>query len=445
MKPFAHWSDDGYSGKDFCRPSFIEMMEAVKAKEISCIVVKDFSRLGRDYIEASDYIDQIFPFLGVRFIAVNEQYDSKTANSALGIDLAMKNIIYDLYSRDLSKKIRSARKALMEKGDYIAPFAIYGYTNKQEKKRLIVDPISSEVVKRIFDKAVNGEKARFIAIRLNNEGVITPNEYNRLKSTKKQHYVPMETAPLWTADIVRRILQDERYTGKMVYGKYTSVKRKPILIPKEDWVITPNTHEAIVSEEVFQKAQAIFRTRSKITMPAEPKSVMTGSAKCPYCKKSLAFESRYRRRFYCHNFNMGLNCEHAGVGESVLIDTVFSAIKLKLDLVQISEKPYIAEKQAREEKTRTAKREIETKLKKLKLSQITALEEYLDGKIDKGTLQKSKARTAALILEAENQLAALVIQDEHSLELVEQHKPFFGQGALTREMVKRLIKTIWVH
>ena len=177
--------DDGFTGTNFQRPSFIEMMEAVKAKEISCIVVKDFSRLGRDYIEASDYIDQIFPFLGVRFIAVNEQYDSKTANSALGIDLAMKNIIYDLYSRDLSKKIRSARKTLMEKGDYIAPFAIYGYTNKQEKKRLIVDPISSEVVKRIFDKAVNGEKARFIAIRLNNEGVITPNEYNRLKSTKK--------------------------------------------------------------------------------------------------------------------------------------------------------------------------------------------------------------------------------------------------------------------
>ena len=134
-------------------------------------------------------------------------------------------------------------------------------------------------------------------------------------------------------------------------GKYTSVKRKTILIPKEDWVITPNTHEAIVSEEVFQKAQAIFRTRSKITMPDEPKSVMTGSAKCPYCKKSLAFESRYRRRFYCHNFNMGLNCEHASVDESVLIDTVFSAIKLKLDLVQISEKPYTAEKQARGRKS----------------------------------------------------------------------------------------------
>ena len=224
--------DDGFTGTNFQRDGFTSMMEAVKARRVDCIIVKDFSRLGRNYIEVSDYIDQIFPFLGVRFIAVNEQYDSKTVNAALGVDMAMKNIIYDLYSRDLSKKVRSARKSLMKKGDYIAPFAIYGYTNKQEKKRLVVDPTSAEVVKHIFGLATDGVKARQIAIRLNDEGIATPNEYNRLKSAEKQHYVPVDTAPLWTADIVRRILQDERYTGKMVCGKYTTVKRKAILLPK---------------------------------------------------------------------------------------------------------------------------------------------------------------------------------------------------------------------
>ena len=437
--------DDGFTGTNFQRGGFISMMEAVKAHEVDCIIVKDFSRLGRNYIEASDYIDQIFPFLGVRFIAVNEQYDSKTANAALGVDMAMKNIIYDLYSRDLSKKVRSARKSLMKKGEYIAPFAIYGYTNKKEKKRLVVDPTSAEVVKHIFKLATEGARARQIAIRLNDEGVPTPNEYNRLKSAEKQHYVQMDTAPLWTADIVRRILQDERYTGKMVCGKYTTVKRKTVLIPKEEWVITPNTHEAIVSEEVFRQAQAIFRTRSKITMPDEPKSILTGTMKCDCCKKSLAFESRYRRAFYCHNRNMGFGCEDTKVDESVLIDTIFSAVKVKLALIQVSEKSYISDRQARMAAHASTKKEFEIKLRKLKLTQANILEEYLEGKIEKNELQSHKAKTAALIQETEEQLALLGTLDENESALVEQHRPFYGQETLTRDMVKELIKEVRVH
>lgn len=437
--------DDGFTGTNFRRGGFIAMMEAVKARKVDCIIVKDFSRLGRNYIEVSDYIDQIFPFLGVRFIAVNEQYDSKIANAALGVDMAMKNIIYDLYSRDLSKKIKSARKSLMKKGDYIAPFAIYGYTNKQERKRLVVDPVSAKVVKRIFGYATEGVKARQIAIRLNDEGTLTPNEYNRLKSTKKQHYVPMDTAPLWTADIVRRILQDERYTGKMVCGKYTTVKRKTILLPKEEWVITLNTHEAVVSEETFQKAQTIFRTRSKITMPDEPKSILTGAMKCGCCKKSLAFESRYRRAFYCHNRNMGFGCEDTKVDESVLIDTIFAAVKVKLALIEVSEQAYTADRQAKLAEHSAAKKELEIKLKKLRLAQATALEEYLEGKIEKSAFQSNKSKTAILIQEAEERLSALGTLSENTSEFVEQHRPFYGQNTLTREMVKNLIKEVRVH
>ena len=434
--------DDGFTGTNFQRAGFISMMEAVKEQKVNCIIVKDFSRLGRNYVEVSDYIDQIFPFLGVRFIAVNEQYDSSTTNAALGVDMAMKNIIYDLYSKDLSKKVRSARKSLMKKGEYIAPFAIYGYTNKVEKKRLVVDPTSAEVVKRIFEYAVQGEKARHIAIRLNSEGVPTPNEYNRLNSTKKQHYVPMDTAPIWTGDIVRRILQDERYTGKMVCGKYTSIKRKSILIPKEDWVITPGTHEAIVSDDVFQKAQAIFRTRTEIIMPDKPKSVLTGAVKCACCRKSLAFESRYRRAFYCHNFNLGTGCEHSRADEAVLIDTVFAAIKTKLALVQVSEQRYVADIQAKIAEHDNNMREITVKLKKLKLSQSTALEEYLEGIIDKSELQARKSKSASLIQETEKQLASLDAHSGNTLELVEQHKPFYEQDSLTRDMVKELVKEV---
>jgi len=440
----VEFQDDGFTGTNFQRPGFVGMMEAIKANKVNCVIVKDFSRFGRDYIQVSDYLDQIFPFLGIRFIAVNEQYDSKTAIATLGLDMAMKNIVYDLYSRDLSVKIRSARKSLMKKGDYIAPFAIYGYTNKAEKKKLVIDPTAAEVVKRIFDCAVSGEKARNIAILLNNDGVLTPNEYNKSKSTKKQHYVPMDTAPIWTADIIRRIIQDERYTGKMVCGKYTSVKRKTILIPKADWVVTPDTHEAIVSQEVFDKAQAIFRTRKEIVMPDKPKSVLTGTLKCAHCNKSLAFESRYRRAFHCHNYNMGLGCEQAKVDEQVMINTISAVIKTKLALVEVSAQTVMTEQKIKADKSEADKRELETKLKKLKLAQTTTLEQFLEGKLSKDKYQSQKSQITSDIQGATERLAALGIQTENASELVESHRPFFGQETLTREMVQALIKEVRV-
>ena len=437
--------DDGYTGMNFQRPGFLSMMDAIKAKKIDCIIVKDFSRFGRNYIEVSDYLDQIFPFLGIRFIAVNELYDSKTAPAALGLDMAMKNIVYDLYSKDLSKKVRSARKSLMKKGDYIAPFAIYGYTNKVEKKRLVVDPVAAGVVKRMFGFAMDGENARQIAIRLNNEGIPTPNAYNKTKSTKKKHYIPMDTAAIWTGDIVRRILQDERYTGKMVCGKYERNRnRKTILIPKEEWVVVPGTHEAIVSEEAFQKAQEVFRTRKEIVKPDKPKSIFVGMLKCAHCKRTLVFESRYRRRFYCHNFNMGYGCEQAEVAEPFLIDAIFAIIKTKLALVQSSEESVLAGNKANAQSLETEKREHMARLKKLKLAQSNLLEQYLESKLSKDAYQAQKTQTATAIQEVNEWLAVLEAQGKSAEGLVESHKPYFGQEALTREILQGLIKEICV-
>jgi DNA invertase Pin-like site-specific DNA recombinase len=420
------------------------MLEKAKKGRIHCIIVKDFSRFGRNYIEVSDYIDQIFPFLGVRFIAVNEHYDSKTAIAALGVDMAMKNIIYDLYSKDLSVKVRSARKSLMKKGDYIAPFAIYGYTNKVEKKRLVIDSFAAEVVRRMFGYAADGENARRIAIRLNEEGVLPPNAYNKSKSAEKMHYIPMDTAAIWTGDIVRRILQDERYTGKMVCGKYTSVNRKTILLPKDEWVVTPGTHEAIVSEEIFRQAQSVFRTRKEIVRPDKPKSILVGMLKCTHCNKTLVFESRYRRRFYCHSFNMGIGCEQATIDEPELVDTIYTVIKAKLELVQASEETVLADRKSKAAERDVEIRECEKQLKKLKLSQTALLEQMLEGKLTKEKYQTQKAQITEAVEEAKARLASLENLTDNAPGFVESHRPFFGQDALTREMVQGLIKEIRV-
>jgi len=436
--------DDGYTGRNFQRPGLVSMMDAVKLNKVSCIVVKDFSRFGRNFIEVSDYIDQIFPFLGVRFIAVTEQYDSKTATAALGIDMAMKNLVHDYYSKDLSQKIRSARQAQMKKGEYIAAFALFGYTNKAERKRLVIDPPSAAVVKRIFGLAVKGENTRQIAMQLNNEGVLTPNHYKRSKPGEEKFCRKLKTVPTWDISMVRGILQDERYTGKMVNGKKTTVNGKQVRVPKEEWIIVPGTHEAIVSHEEFIKAQAVIVSKKRTVVPGNPKSVFVGMVKCHYCNRRLAFKSYCGRQFHCINFNREHGCDNSTIAESVLIDTVFAAVKAKLELVKplgIAAKPGGRSRVGGRDEE---KRECETRLKKLKLAQSSLLEQYLEGNLSKSGYQTQKAQTALAIQEATDSLANIEARYIDSSEIIEKHKPYFGQESLTRETLKGLVVEVRV-
>jgi hypothetical protein len=380
---------------------------------------------------------------------LNDKYDSKNTNAALGLDMSFKNLINDFYSRDLSKKIISARKTLMKKGAYIAPFALYGYRKSlQDKKRLLIDAPAAEVVTRIFRQAADGVKAREIAMRLNSDGILTPNEYAKINSTGRKHYVKMDSLPIWTADILRRIIKDERYTGKMVTHKYTSRKRKVSNIPKDEWIIVPNTHEAIVSEEVWQKAQSIFRTRKEIIMPSEPKSILTGMLTCGYCKKKLVMESRRKDGnafFYCHNFDMGYGCKEARIDEAVLKKAIFAAIRKKIELVQTAEPVIISQWRIKAEERNKTKRRYELKLSNLELTQETALEQYMEDKITKGEYLSAKKETAEAIQALRQRLTTLDELNESMTEHVERHKPFYESEELTRDMVKVLIKEVIIH
>jgi len=441
--------DDGYTGLNFKRPSFQKMIEAAKKGEIQCIIMKDFSRLGRQFYDVCDYIDQIFPFLGVRLIAVNEHYDSTAVNAAMGLDMVFRNFMHSVYSKDLSKKILTAKKTAMYKGEYSAPFAFYGYEKSPEvKKHIVIDPPAAEIVKRIFECAGNCEKARNIAIRLNNESILTPNEYNKQKNigkNGKQHYITIKTKPLWTADIVREIIQDERYTGKMVCGRYRRINNRVIQVSKSEWIITPNTHEAIVSDEIWQKAQGIFGTRKEITMPDTPKSIFVGKLTCGHCGKKLVYEShRNPPFFYCHNFNMGLGCEEARVYEHTMKKAIFSVICAKLDLVQSFDNAVKTKTKLQTVERSVKKRELEQQLKKLELSQTKELERYFDGEIGKDEYIKFKETSAATIREVMKQLFVLNVTGKSAVEDAECHRPFYSADELTREMLTALIKEIRV-
>ena len=162
-------TDDGYSGVNYDRPGFLQMMEAVKAGEINCIIVKDFSRLGRNFIETGKYIEKIFPFMGVRFISVNDDYDSaRPRTSSDNLIVPVKNLMNDAYCRDISIKIRSHLDIKRKKGQCIAPFAAYGYRKDEENKnRLVIDEEPAAVVREIFKKKLEGYSAQAIADWLN--------------------------------------------------------------------------------------------------------------------------------------------------------------------------------------------------------------------------------------------------------------------------------------
>lgn len=255
--PVLEFADDGYTGTNFDRPKLQEMLSLTRSGRISCIIVKDLSRFGRNYLEVGDYLEHIFPFLNVRFIAVNDHYDSNSyIGTTGGIDVAFRNLVYQRYSQDLSEKVKSAMHMKMAKGKYIN-HCPYGYMKKQGvKHEMVPDPVTAPIVREIFLNAISGKKSTEIAAMLNDKGVLTPMVYKNL--SMKGIY----NDAMWSHQAVIRIIRDYKYTGAMVNFKCENEtirasaqrKRKP-----EEWVIVENQHLPIVSHEEYEAANATLR------------------------------------------------------------------------------------------------------------------------------------------------------------------------------------------
>ena len=248
--------DDGYSGVTFERPAFNAMLDDIKTGKVNCVVVKDLSRFGRNYIEVGQYIHTLFPLLGVRLIAVNDGYDSADEkSSANDYIIPFKNIINDAYCADISKKTRSQLEVKRKNGDYIGKFAVFGYLKSPENKnKLIVDGIAAEVVKDIFSWKLSGMSCQGIADKLNSMGVLSPFEYKKSIGLKFATSFKVNSKAKWSAVATKRILSDETYTGAVVQGKTTTANykiKKKIMKEKSEWDKVENVHEAIISHEEF--------------------------------------------------------------------------------------------------------------------------------------------------------------------------------------------------
>lgn len=295
--------DDGYSGTNFDRPAFQRMMVQVKLKQIDCIIVKDLSRFGREYLDVSSYLELILPIFDVRFISVNDYFDSNDyIGTTGGMELAFRNLINGMYSKDISMKIRSARKTRERKGEYLGGHPFYGYLkDPSDRHCLIVDEEVKNIIEWIFQMSVDGMSAMNIAKRLNAEQILCPVELKKSRGIGYSKKLAEEKA-LWTQATVRKIIKDERYTGKMVSNvRRTAIVGKNIMVnnDKTDWIVVPGTHEAIISDELYLEANAAMSGRLK-TVNKNTNWKKSGNLfVCGYCGRKLSKSTGKTPYLYC--------------------------------------------------------------------------------------------------------------------------------------------------
>lgn len=285
-------ADDGYSGSDFERPAFQMMLEDIKKGTVDCVVVKDLSRFGREYIDSGMYIERFFPALGVRFIAVNDGYDSlDRKDSSDDIIIPFKNLINDAYCRDISVKIRSHLEVKRRNGEFIGSFAVYGYQKKaDDRHRLEIDTYAAGVVQDIFHMKLHGMSQDAIANKLNESGILSPAEYKASKGSNYQTGFKVREKSGWTSVAVRRILTNEIYIGNLVQGRQTTPnhKVKQAYVKEEsDWVRIEKNHELIVSDRDFEVVQRLLAMDTRTAPGNGEVYPLSGLVVCDGCGLSM--------------------------------------------------------------------------------------------------------------------------------------------------------------
>ena len=300
IKLHDFYIDNGISGTTFERPAFKKMLNDVENGVINCIIVKDLSRLGRNAIDTGYYIEKYLPSLKCRFIAISDDFDtSDDINSGAGVILPIKNIVNEAYALDIGRKIKAQQRQAMRDGDYIGARPPYGYLKAPDNcHKLVIDPAAAPVVKQIFEWFLDEVSANEIVLRLNENNTATPSHYRKAMGIITHDSLIGNGA--WQTFTITRILSDEVYTGDLVQGKSQSTARKQVRVDKSQWIRVANTHEPIVSREVFAKAQERLKLLSDKSA-AKPKkeytpNIFKGKVFCGHCGGSMHRTRGWKRK-----------------------------------------------------------------------------------------------------------------------------------------------------
>lgn len=434
--------DDGYSATNTNRPSFLRLIEDIKSGKVGTIIVKDMSRFSRDYILLGDYLSNIFPFLKIRFIAINDCYDSINENgNGLDMDTQFKTLYYDLFSKELSEKVRSSIRQIKSQGKNINWAAPFGYIkDPKDKHSIIIDEKTAFIVKEAFDLLLKGYSYIQVANIFNEKGYITRSE--RKEELKLSDYTgnlitgSEVKKRVWTNAAISQITRNELYTGDYVYNKYKETRigrRKKILLPEEEWKVIHNTHEAIISREDFDEVKSIKEKRKFYVYTGKKnRSIFSGKIFCKECGRPMSFrcDSRQKKNsdkiykyksYYCNlckaektpnnirekdiielikpklkdfkiqnTLNEEKVIEHKNVKEEILKE--ISILNSNLQIIyenykkkNISKEAYLKEKSLIQDK----KILLESRLKELKSEKIDLKKEFDGNSLDKNNLLKA--------------------------------------------------------
>jgi len=453
--------DDGYTGTNFRRPAFQKMIKDAKEGKIRTILTKDLSRLGRDYVGVGDYLEQIFPVLGIRFIAVNSNYDSnKYIGKTIGLDMALNNLVNSLYSRDISQKVKSALKTRWKNGISTSSRLPYGYRKDSKVKGgWAIDDEAAEVVKLIFDKAAKGWTTRRISDFLNEQGIDIPSVYHEKKDLYSNNRKVPDKECIWNIGQVRTILHRYEYTGAFVQNH-----REKILVgsgvtravPQSQQIIVENAHVAIITKEKYEAAQTAIQFMRKPDFKLENKYALKGKIRCGICKLAMVrIETADDAVYYCpHKKETGNKAMCCGekIPAYQIERTVLTLLRNRLKLINNLTPAVEEEKIRRSEKSLQDHKHRLQEAASLKAKRIKQYEAYATGKISREAYLSEKTILTAKIEEIQNEIDCFLAPMEKATAFSNEiHRinnnaeKIMVHNKLTKEMADTFIETVYVY
>ena len=464
LELYDEYKDDGKSGSNFDRAEFQRMMKDIEEGKVNCVIVKDQSRFGRDYIDVGKYKEKIFPKLGVRFITINEGYDSLSATSSDDLAFTINSFVYDFYIRDISTKIRTNLTAKKQNGEYAGAFVAYGYVkDSDDKSKLVVDPFAADVVRDIFRWKIEGLSPQNIAIRLNKLGIPSPAEYKRLSGSNYKTNFQTSSKAIWSHVSVRRILKNEIYLGVMIQGKRTTpnYKTKTVVAKEEsEWLRVEGTHEAIISARDFELVQELLKDDTHcrsgdITVPVYAGRVYCGDCGATAVRKTVSYADKRYVYYVCNaNKHDKKVCSRHSIREDVLDQVIYQTVRHQIDLLLDVDKALSQFENLSWEKHKLkqldASIEIqEESVRKNNTLRLGIYEDLRAGLLDRSEYDSLKKELAERIDEATAAIEKLNKEKREILDgvsrqqsWVEQFRQYESVTELTRPMVIHLIERI---
>lgn len=461
--------DDGHTGTDFDRPDFQRMIVDLRAGIVNCVIVKDLSRFGRNYVGVGEYLEHVFPLLNVRFISVSDNVDSYLdPRSVNNLVVPFKNILNDEYARDISNKVRASLDLKRRQGKFIGSFASYGYRkDPDDHSRLLIDETAAAVVRDIFDWFLAGTSVLGIAKRLNEQRIPNPSAYKRQQGMNYCHPASDKLDGLWPDSSVRRILRNPLYTGTMVQGKNRMKSYKLHIseaVPKEEWITVEQTHEAIIPQELFDQAQSLFERDTRTAPTRKQVYVFSGFLRCADCGKAMnrkQISQPYGSYHYyiCSTFkkqHKGACTKHTIRSdrlEQAVLETLRSQIALAVEMDEL-----IAEINRSGARSRSAdhlqaeRAQLTAERERIEQMKLSLYPDWKAGDISREEYHQLKEQFEQQQARLDTRLASLQARIDEAQNGVDETNSFLSQfvkyrslQTLTREVVVELIDMIYVH